>query len=378
MIRSVRIALVALVAAVPVARAQGSLSSQGFGYPPGQLSTQASGMGGGIAELDPVSTINPAALWSWGRSGLYFQFDPEFRRVQAEGADERSTISRFPLVAAAFHVGQRAVIGVSSSTFLDRTWATTFESGTRIGADSVTFTQSSRVNGAINDIRLAGSWRFGERVSVGAALHRLAGENRMAISRVFPDTQQFGTISENFTLSYTGAAYSAGAIWRVTPQIGIGASARVGGDIEASRGDTVISTGSVPARFGFGVRLDAVPGAVFALRAEHVSWTDMNELGSASLREFDGWDIGGGAELSGPRLFSAPTVVRAGFRRRVLPFAIEETGQVNETAYSAGVGLPLAAGRATLDMSLQRAARDSDAGARERSWILSFGVGVRP
>ena len=40
--------------------AQGNLSTFGFGYPPGQLSARAQATGGGVGELDPASTLNPA------------------------------------------------------------------------------------------------------------------------------------------------------------------------------------------------------------------------------------------------------------------------------------------------------------------------------
>ncbi len=378
MIHSVRIALLCLAGTAAAAGAQGTLSTQGFGYPPGQLSSQALGSAGAVAEFDPLSPINPASLWAWGRAGLYLQYDPEFRTVEATGSSESSTIARFPLVAAAFAMGSRAVVGVSASTFLDRTWSTTFESGQRIGPDSVTFTQTSSVNGAINDIRLAGSWRFSERFAAGIGLHRLVGENRMSISRVFPDSQKFGALDERFTLSYTGAAVSLGAVWRVTRALAIAASARQGGTLEAARGDDVVGEGTVPARYGVAARLDAIPGAAFAIRAEHVRWSDMDDLGSAGLREHDGWDIGGGAEVSGPRLGSAQSVLRLGARRRVLPFGIDGIGQVNETGFTGGLGLPLAGGRAGLDVALQRASRSASGGAEERSWTLSVGIGVRP
>ena len=51
-----------LTVATSRAAAQGTLSTQGLGYPPGQLSTPASSMGGAIGEIDPFSPINPASL----------------------------------------------------------------------------------------------------------------------------------------------------------------------------------------------------------------------------------------------------------------------------------------------------------------------------
>ena len=39
---------------------------------------------------------------------------------------------------------------------------------------------------------------------------------------------------------------------------------------------------------------------------------------------------------------------------------------------------PLAASRVTLDMALQRATRDAGSDVKERAWLLSLGLTVRP
>lgn len=50
-----RLALTAAMMVTPVlARAQGTLSTQGLGFPPGQLSTAARTMGGATGEADPL------------------------------------------------------------------------------------------------------------------------------------------------------------------------------------------------------------------------------------------------------------------------------------------------------------------------------------
>jgi hypothetical protein len=121
-------ALVGAAAAAPArAAAQSSLGVQGFGYPSGQLSTRASGTGGALAEFDPVSPVNPSALLEFGRTFAAFQYDPEFRQLTAGSATQRNTIARFPVVAVGGPFARRrGMFGVSASTFLDRTFATTF------------------------------------------------------------------------------------------------------------------------------------------------------------------------------------------------------------------------------------------------------------
>jgi len=45
-----------------VSKAQGALSLQGLGFPPGQLSARAEGTGGGVADFDALSLTTPASL----------------------------------------------------------------------------------------------------------------------------------------------------------------------------------------------------------------------------------------------------------------------------------------------------------------------------
>ena len=59
----------ALTLAPLAAGAQGSLSRQGFGYPPGELSARSLATGGALGEFDPQSPINPGSLAAWGDDG---------------------------------------------------------------------------------------------------------------------------------------------------------------------------------------------------------------------------------------------------------------------------------------------------------------------
>src|SRR5687768_7894137 len=116
--------LIGLTGSVGQLGAQGSLSGLGFGYPTGQLSTRALGIGGSTGELDPVTPRNPAALSSWGRSGLHLQYDPEYKRISASGGEDRTLEARFPLIAASLQVSRSLAAGISISTLLDRTFST--------------------------------------------------------------------------------------------------------------------------------------------------------------------------------------------------------------------------------------------------------------
>src|SRR6476620_396843 len=115
----------ALVVTLPAAAlAQGTLSTQGFGYPTGQLSTRTLGTGGAMGEIDPLSVSNPSSLINFGGAALYFQAEPEYRKLSVGGQTERSTIARYPLILASIPIGSSVVAGISATNLLDRTFTT--------------------------------------------------------------------------------------------------------------------------------------------------------------------------------------------------------------------------------------------------------------
>jgi len=98
MTRSIRAGLACgLTAALAsVASGQAALSTQGFGFPTGQLSSRAWGTGGAIAEIDPLSPVNPATLSMIGSRLVNFQIEPEYRSVTSSGGIDRTTTARYP------------------------------------------------------------------------------------------------------------------------------------------------------------------------------------------------------------------------------------------------------------------------------------------
>jgi hypothetical protein len=109
----------ALCAVAPALHAQGALSTQGFGYPSGELSTRALATGGSLADFDANSPLNPAALLVGTRATVYVQYDPEFRFVTGTGLNASSVTARFPLFLVSGRIGQ-ARFSLSYTSFLDR------------------------------------------------------------------------------------------------------------------------------------------------------------------------------------------------------------------------------------------------------------------
>ncbi|HJU90046.1 MAG TPA: hypothetical protein VJ672_11670 [Gemmatimonadaceae bacterium] len=374
-----------LLGVVPATlHAQGTLSSQGFGYPPGQVSTRVLSTGGALAEFDPITPLNPAALASWGRSGIYVQYSPEFRRLSGtDGDDESSTLIRFPVVAAALAIGNKATIGVGFSTLFDRTWRTSVRDSVILPDDTVTYTANFGSEGAINDVRLGVSYAITPSIIVGIGGHAFTGENRQTVAVTF-DSASFNDSSvtlpflETGALSYSGNAISGGFEFRIK-ELSVAASGRAGGRVRAHSGDTLLQAASAPSRFGGGIRYTGIAGTTLAIRANWDEWSKLGGLlrAGSPVQAFDGWDVGIGAEVKGPGLLGQDLPVRAGVRRRTLPFSVSGD-EIRETNIAAGLGIPMSRFRAAIDLALQRSMRRTDGDARENAWTFSIGIAVKP
>lgn len=371
--------LVTALAGAPLAAgAQGTLAGQGFGYPPGQLGARAAGSAGGVAEFDPISPINPAALSSWGPTGLFLEYEPEFRRIERDGRSSGLAISRFPLIAAGLTVSSNVTLGLAVSTLLDRTFVTTTElpaSGPPL--DIPSSTETLRSTGALNDVRLAGAWTIRRALKVGIALHAITGEHRIGYARAFDDTTgEFSTPTFQRTIGFGGTAVSAGADVQLTRLIGLGISGRYGGTIRARSGDTTLSSAGVPDRMGVALRYNGITGATIAARANWEGWSALTGLGSTRADATDAWDMSFGGDIAGPRIGSKLIILRTGVRWRTLPF-LANGAEVDEFTAAFGAGMLIARDRATFDISAQRSSRDAS-GASERSWLIGLGLSVRP
>lgn len=377
--RSIRlVALVtALLAVSAAAEGQGTLSTQGFGYPLGGLSTRAAATGGALGEFDHQSSRNPSALTGWGRSGLFVQYDPELRRIDTGELSDRTVTARFGGLGAGFTIGQRWAVGVSSHAFLDRSWSTSIRSGQRLGDDSVSYTERFASRGGISDNRFAVAYRVHEKAVVGVGLHLLTGENRLDLVRQFDDSVRYGTLERDIAITYTGTAASAGVVVSPFRRLALAGSFRQGGTMRLRVVDTARTEASVPTRYGVAARLEPLTGLTLYVGADHNEWSALNGLGTAAAAATDTWEYSAGAQFSGQRTRNVPWTYSVGYRTRDLPFAAAGA-LVSEVIYSGGVSVPVAGPRGTLDLALQRAARDAAGPTTERAWLLSVGLTVRP
>jgi hypothetical protein len=360
--------------------AQGTLSTQGFGYPVGQVSARARATGGGLSEFDPESPINPASIGTSSDPRMFLQYDPEFRKVTNGDAAANTITPRFGVAALSVPIRRKGSAGVSVSSFLDRSSSTTTSREETIAGQTVPITETTRVLGAINDVRIAFGYAPSAKIQFGVGGHVYVGQNRVFFTQAFPDTLKFSSITQVSTLGFTGFAASAGVLVRPSRQFGLGLSARKGATIEARAGDSVVSEADVPDRIGAGVSYEGIPGTSISVHVSRDMWSSLNGLGSSAATAVDTWEAGGGIEALGPRIAARQTILRAGARYRTLPF-LAAGGEVRELSFAGGIGAQFFRNRATMDFAFERAGRTPEASsvdARERGFIFSVGLRVRP
>ena len=370
---------IAVAAISSRAQGQGALSLQGLGYPTGELSARAEGTGGGVADFDALSLVSPASISAVGAPALFFQYSPEFRRVTAGSNTAKTTTARFPLVAGVLPMGQNWTLGLSSSTFLDRSSETNLVRQLPVGTPTelVNVTERNKVLGAINDARLALAWAPTPTFHIGFGAHVFSGSNRITFSQVFPDSSKYVSTAQTGRMSFAGFAGSLGLEYRPSRVIGFAVSGRKGGDLRAQSGDTAIGSGRLPDHYSASVTYDGFTGASISARVAHDAWSSLGTLSSSGTKAYDGWDTGVGAEVTGPRILQRIIVVRTGARLRTLPFGFNGE-KVTEKSFVAGLGIPLTRDRASFDFALQRANRSTSAAVKETGYILSFGLRVSP
>lgn len=383
---------VALALASPgTSGAQGTAASQGFGYPTGQLGSRASASVGAFTEFDETTPLNPSALLGWRNAGVHFQYEPEFSTTEANGATVRSAVNRVPVVLAALPVGSRAVIALSLSSLLDRTWGTDVVDRRLVGAESLYVNSISTSDGGMNDIRIAGAFRVRDWLDVGVGAHAIVGLDRfnqtVVLSRTDPRTDtttstEFSPYGQSADIRFSGSAFSAGVTVRPNRHVAVALSARRGENVTLTRRDSTLGTARVPDRVGAGVSWELVPRTTLAVDADWTGWSSLAPLSTQSKPE-DALGLSIGVETPGPRFAGRALTLRGGFRHRELAYnaPVGSVGgtmtfdQVRENAIGLGLSAPFAYDRAQIQLYGQRALRSV---AAEKSFTIGVGISIRP
>jgi hypothetical protein len=371
----------ALLSLPALVRAQGTLSTQGFGYPTGEMSTRAIGAGGATADFDAFSSTNPASIAAAQGSLLYMQVEPEYRHLTNEnGGSQKNVIARHPLATLAVQIRPNLFGGVSVANYLDRSFETRDRRLTPIADTSIMSTNTFKSDGAIGDARAGLAWTPASWLRLGVAGHVISGSNRLRSTQAFDDSARFAAIADTQTVTYVGTALSAGVQVFAGQVAAFAVSYRKGNSMSVKHQDTTLTNANVPDGISMSAAFIGIKGTMLAARTSRQSWTRMEGLGSDSLPITNAWDTSVGADVLGPRFGDHVLQIRAGGRWRTLPFGLVNS-EIKENTYNMGLGTLLAQGRLGVDFAAIRSIRTPVNEAvpfRESAWTMSFGVTVRP
>ena len=381
--RTVRSLLLAgTILAVPaIASAQGTLSTQGFGYPTAGMSTRSLGTGGAITDLDPLSPTNPAAIPSIGGGAAYVQMEPEFRQLDVGAATQNDRIARHPLATIAFPVRSNIMAGadalqLSRPQLRDERAPRGDLSAPRL----LPTTNFFKSDGAIADVRAAIAWTPRSWIRLGVGGHQIMGDNRLRSTQLFDDSARFAAIIDTSTITYVGTAVSAGATLFIKNTVGLAASYRKGDSMSVKHADTTLSKANVPDRMSVSLAYIGIRGTTIAARTSKETWTEMRGLGSPTLPINDTWDYERRRRRARSSIGAArdPGACGCALAHAPVRTATSEITRRPRRSGSAPCSLAAASRSTSTGIRAIREPVSSDSELRETAWTLSTGLTIRP
>lgn len=380
--RAFLIAALALALVTPSTGAADTVFGlRGLGLLGRPFSARASSSGGAFALFDGTSLLNPATLTQFSGPAGWAAMAATTRRFSDGPLAATLGSSRFPLFGFATPAGRRLVVGVSIGDYLDRTWSVETSKDTVLRDSTVTLSDQATSTGGVSDVQFAAAYRLPGGVAVGLGLHALVGSSRLAVVRTFSNTS-YSNYSETATTEFSGVGVSAGVTASLGPRLAVAATARLNGRLKAQVRDGASATVAMPVEVNAAVLFAPSTAVGLAATAGYQSWSrassDLAAAGEPGSRSV--WNVALGAELGVLHWHTDLVPLRFGYRWRQLPFplsAADGGAPLSEHALSAGLGLGLAGGRATLDAGIELGSRAAGS-ARERFTTAHLGLTVRP
>jgi long-subunit fatty acid transport protein len=336
-------------------------------------------MGGGVALFDPENSLNPAAIWLTQRGTATFSVRQYWRTSENPFGSASGNDTQFPLVMVTGPIGARWDFGVSVSAYTDRTFALTLSDTIDIRGAPVGLNDTLISKGGVNDIQVAVAYTVSRNFSLGLGLHVLTGTNRFEYRRAFSDSSYVPVRVSN-ELSFSGPGISAGFTAEPIRRVRLAGMARWDGDLAFYKDSTKLSEIPMPLTFAGGIQVAAGDRLTLAGHGLYRNWSVADE----SIKARGGLGADNAAEAAfgfeWTRNTRAPFKfpIRAGVRYAQLPYPVVDGSKGKEIQLSLGTGFRFTANRGSVDFAIERAWRDDGAAFKEKSFMFTFGVGIRP
>lgn len=331
--------------------AQSLFGVSGLGFPVEPIDARARGMGSlGVGLFGPsLLPGDPAVAQALRIPMITATLQPSWVTREGPGAEQTYGTNRFPLIGVAYPFGSvNGIATLTFSGFMDQRWEVVRESSVELAGVEVPITDTFRSDGGISVVRLGWAHRVTEALAVGVTIGSYLGDSRRSFLRSFDaaavgdtvGTVQFETLGE---WRYTGPTVSLGASWDATDLIRVAGSAIWSGNLSASsQGDTKSRSRNfdLPTELRFGASGNLSSGVAVNVGVQYADWSGIDDDFEDASSVGAVWGLGGGIEWDGPTLLGRNFPLRAGYRRRDLPFRFERSAPT-ESAFAAGLGLNL-------------------------------------
>ncbi|HEV8150472.1 MAG TPA: hypothetical protein VGP61_09850 [Gemmatimonadales bacterium] len=366
--------------AVPLAAQSSQFGARGFGIPLRPLSVRATATGSAFGLFDGESALNPASIALAGYLTASFQTVQNWRTFENPAGTGSARDNRYPgLFVSGPLGGTRLALSLSASGYTDRNFTLASRDTLILRGEPVEVQDTLSSQGGISDLRAALAWRQSRAVQWGLGLHLLTGSNRIRSHRAFSDTAFAGATEVN-TISYLGFGLSAGVVARLRKVLSFAAMARVDDRMRLQR-DT-LGTGSVklPMTLSGGLRAQLGERLLVAGSALFRNWSvsDADLVAQGGVGSVNTTELATGLEFLTDPKRPQHRPLRFGLFHAQLPFSLVRGEALSETGVSLGSSQRFVANRAGVDLSLARVWRKGGANFRERAFLLTLGVSIRP
>lgn len=380
MTRSVALPLLLLASGHGALLAQASeFSVRGLGLPVLPASVRGQGMGGSLTLLDAEATLNPASVAGLRVATASFNLRQYWRSSRNPFGSDGGTDTQFPLVFVGGPIGPRWTVSISAAGLTDRTFSVGREDTVTVRDVPVAVHDTLSSRGGLTELQLAGSYRVNSWLALGAGVRAVTGLNRIEFRRTFEDPDYASVRTRN---EWSGLAPGAslGLLAEPAARLRLAALIRVAGDLRIDIDSTHVTRQPMPVTLAAGLGWQFGPTLLATGHVLHRNWSvadsSIRDRGGVGARNTMEWAVGVEWLRNRTNPFRFP--LRLGVRHADLPFPLEEGQTAGEWMVAMGTGVRFAGGRGSLDLALERTWRSDGAAYRERGFMVSAGLGVRP
>lgn len=393
--RTLLLAVVAVVAVSSPAHAQSLFSTRGLGVPLPPVDARARALGGigvGILGLN-TSLVNPAEIAGVGRRGVSAALQPSSGSAEIAGAEGDMNASRFPMVRMIYPVSSRVVFSLGYGGVLEQSWAIASEGSEMIGDQPVPTRDVVRSTGGVAQLSAGLSYRITPSLAIGAAGGLYTGSLLRTIAREFLDSDldvDLDPFQTRLRWEYSGPVGVLGMLWDPDPAFRLGASVTLANELKITAKEGVAQDDEVkmPLRATVGASALLGPQLMLAAGAEWAgrSGAEVPVITDGISFRRDTWRLGGGIEYQGFGTDTRTYPIRIGGSFTQLPYYNEGEEPGDEWTVGGGIGFRLAGDQlgplAVADIGIERGGRsglssaDLPDGLSESFWRFTFSLSL--